>query len=651
MTALSGVAGSSPRSLQRRECAQSIANQSLYSRCPAQFADARGASFGASIHPNATLDRRAIFQMAGSDTIIVAADARIDNSDELLAALGGNLPGLAENSCDLIAAAWHRWGDDAFGRLIGSFAIAIFDERDQRLILARSPSFDRPLCYRIDEHVIRFASMPSGLFGDRPIEPDMKALSRLIIHGDLAPGESCFAGVRQVLPGHFLEWQAGRARSVRFWHPPPVDLGYTGDALEEFRHILELAVECRLRRQGGRVASHLSGGFDSSAVTAFATRLIDDRRSLIAYTAIPSRDLHWVVPPKVFADESMLAAETARTIGVEHRLVACNEPLLDGLIDHARFYQAPVPNLPNHGWGQAIEEDASRSGATVLLSATRGNATISYGNVDILSEWLRHGLYLDYLRQIRKLTARKAATWRGALFYSLDEVVPEALWNRLAGNVPDTAERLFIQPQWLDHGGRAASARDACGPGVRAIQYEVFANGDMGVFTKGVLAKSGLDERDPGGDIRLAEFGLRLPPQAYLNDGATRRLARVGLRGILPKSITDQKRRGYQGADWFARLDQKRARHWLEEISASSTAAALLDLRRLERAVDEIPTLERLGPARLREWGSHFTRALAVGAFLRECEHEGARIGRKMVNSSSASANMVEQEARFSVEH
>lgn len=626
MTVICGVAAARPRDELEHECRSGIEAQSLYSRRSPRILTVDGASFGAALFETTPENMKDSQPLTAGSTLL-AADARLDNRAEILTALGDRS---LDHSCpdsQIILAGWLRWKCALFERLIGSFAVAIFESSDRRVILARGPSSDRPLNYSNADGLLRFASMPSGLLAGQRFAPDLVALSHFIVKGDYALGETAFADARAVLPGHFLDWTADGHRQVRFWHPPAVDKSRTRSVVEEFRHILDESVACRLRRIDGPVASHLSAGFDSSAITATAAAA--ERDKIIGYTMTPTPGAALSVPRRYVVDEAPAAADTARMLGIRHKVVSHSGPLLDCLKGHARYYQAPVPNVPNHGWGHAIYEQAVEAGARVLLSGAFGNATVSFGGIDVLSEWLSQGRLMEYFLQSRALVRSGAARWRGTIFYSLDTVLPWRLWNALSGSLPVTARHLFIRPGWMRRVENDSIGSDYDVPGLRKSQYDMYAGTDYGMFFKATLGKLGLDERDPTADQRLIEFGLRLPAEQYLNDGVTRRLAREGLADRLPRSIIDHQIRGYQGADWFAKFRAQDAREWIEEISASSTAPELLDLPRMLDDLANLPRIAALAPSPLRQWGQRFTRALAVGAFLRQSEQEFALLGRR----------------------
>jgi asparagine synthase (glutamine-hydrolysing) len=628
MTVIGGIAGLRPRDTLRRECRKTLEAQSLYSRQRPKVLTMGDAAFGAGVFAASRPDLQDP-QPVQNGPAMLACDARIDNRSDLLSAL--SVSSLTENSSDseILLAGWLRWGTGLFARVIGSFAIAVRDSSTGAVILARDMTSAKPLCYLLESDCIRFASMPSALLPDRPFAPNLPALARFLVRGDEALGETFFSDVHMVPPAHYLEWTPAGHRLVRFWYPPEVEESLTGDVLDEFRQILNESVRCRLLRLDGPVATHLSSGLDSSAITATAACLMQDPRELIPFTMRPAPEAKLSYSSNYSADESALAAQTAEMLGLEQRLVSHSGPLLDCLQGHGRFFQSPVVNVCNYGWYHSIEQQAAACGAKVMLSGTMGNATFSYGDVTVLSEWLRQGRLLEYFTQMRALVRHGGARWRGAIFYSLEDYIPGALRNSLKPAAQVTPANVFIQPEWFDRADEAKTGSGYNSPGLRKAQYDRCAHSDYGLTTQGTIGKSGIEDRDPAHDQRLVEFCLRLPAMQYLSNGVTRRLAREGLADRLPQSILRNRVRGLQGADWFAKLRPEEARNWIEEIEASPTATGLLDMSALRCACDNWDSIAAMAPGPLRDWGISFTSALAVGAFLREGEKDFASFGRR----------------------
>src|SRR5436190_10470888 len=95
--------------------------------------------------------------------MVLVADARIDNREELLASL--RLPrGNHSTDSEIILAAYERWGQDCVDRLIGDFACALWDSRSQALFCARDPMGVRPFYYFRNNRLFAFGSELKALF-------------------------------------------------------------------------------------------------------------------------------------------------------------------------------------------------------------------------------------------------------------------------------------------------------------------------------------------------------------------------------------------------------------------------------------------------------------------------------------------------------
>src|SRR5215472_517793 len=103
--------------------------------------------------------------LRGASGAVIAADLRLDNRDELPAALGLDIE-QAKTLPDsaLALAAWERWGNEAWTRLRGPFAVAIWDPRKRVLTLARDPLGINVVMWHKSGRFFAFATMPNGLF-------------------------------------------------------------------------------------------------------------------------------------------------------------------------------------------------------------------------------------------------------------------------------------------------------------------------------------------------------------------------------------------------------------------------------------------------------------------------------------------------------
>ncbi len=185
-----------------------------------------------------------------------------------------------ESDTEVIVHAYEAWGDDAFARFNGQFAIALWDETRARLVLARDRLGVRPL--HVCEHAGRvvFASEVKGIFAADPSIPralDPVGLDETFTFWSIVPPQGIFQGITELRPGHVRTYEGGEVREHAYWRarfpPDHVFDGTLDDAVVQVRAALEDATRLRMLRADVPVGSYLSGGLDSSLVAALGLRV------------------------------------------------------------------------------------------------------------------------------------------------------------------------------------------------------------------------------------------------------------------------------------------------------------------------------------------------------------------------------------------
>jgi asparagine synthase (glutamine-hydrolysing) len=187
-----------------------------------------------------------------------------------------------KSDTEVIVHAWEAWGEAAFERFNGQWAIALWDTRTRTFVLARDRVGVRPLYFLEHEGRLYVGSEVKALFAGAPgfsRALDPVGLDESFTFWTVVAPQTVFRGVRELEPGHVAVWRAGRLVSDRAcWTPrfPEGDAhrfsGSLEEATEALRAALERATRLRLLRADVPVASYLSGGLDSSLVTALAAR-------------------------------------------------------------------------------------------------------------------------------------------------------------------------------------------------------------------------------------------------------------------------------------------------------------------------------------------------------------------------------------------
>ncbi len=203
---------------------------------------------------------------------VIALEGRIDNGKELRAALDVDETSIVE----LLGHGYRAWGEKLFSRLVGEFALLIWDAKRRLFFAARDALGTRPLYFwerpgelSVASDVEAFLALP----GFELVPDDQQVLDFLI--GNYRDATRTFLrGARRVPNGHYLTLSSGAARLARYWFPPGTESRFRDrfECYEEFREIFRRSVSRRLSAPGP-VLAHLSGGLDSTAILCTADRL------------------------------------------------------------------------------------------------------------------------------------------------------------------------------------------------------------------------------------------------------------------------------------------------------------------------------------------------------------------------------------------
>ena len=575
--------------------------------------------------------------LVGESGVVFVADARVDNRDELAAALGIEAARLKTLSdADVMLRAYERWGTDAFDRIYGIFACAAWEPQRRRLVLAKDSVGMRPLYYHRGADFLAFATMPKGLHAlpETPYAPDEEKVAELLMLTPDWGTQTYFRGIEKVEAGTFVVVDQHRLEVTSHWRPAraTLKLGSPDAYAEGLREHLDRAVAACLRGER-EVAAHLSSGYDSSSVAATAARLLAPGGGRVhAFTSVPREGYVDTARKPRLIDEGPLAAATAALYpNMEHVLIRTSgRSPLQNLDRNFYLYERPGVNLCNMVWGDAINDAARDRGLSVLLTGGMGNMTLSYNGHELLPELIRAGRLVSWLREAGALHKAQDVRWVSVLARSLGPWSPTWLW-KLARRVNGASDYdlhayTMIRRARVDELGleAKAQARDhdlAYRPwkdGYQARMW-VMRRGDRGCVQKGVLAGWGLDMRDPTAERRLVEFCLATPTEQFMRDGVTRALARRALADRLPGVVLNHPLKGYQAADWHEGMTAARGEiaAEVERLAACAPASAALETERMRQLVRDWPEAGWARDEVVEPYRLALLRGLAAGHFLR----------------------------------
>ena len=434
----------------------------------------------------ATLDER----LAGrwSDGAVSAVgEVTLLNRAEIVARVGD-----AAEDGELLTRLLAREGIAGIKRARGAFALCADD--GDGLLLIRDPVGERTLFRTRDA-----ASSSLRALRDRMPRPelDRDAVAAFLTFA-YVPGEATLIeGIREVLPGRAVRLRAGGEETEHYWEPSE------DGPQRSFAAELERAVEERL--PGGPVAVLLSGGIDSSAVTALAARHREVHTFSISFgDELPSE--------RGYAELVAAHCGTAhRTITVSGEEVAARLEEAMALLDCPVGDPLTVPNL-------LLDEAVAAAGHRVLLNGEGGDPVLGGPkNLPMLVHELQHAPDAEeradaYLRSYRKL---------GAL-------VPEHRRAPL---------RDHVSP-YLENGMSSLLHR--------LLHTNLRTKGAHHILPKvdRLTASAGLEGRSPLFDQRLIETAFAAPPEAKLAGTREKAVLKDAVRDLLPETITERPKSG-----------------------------------------------------------------------------------------------------------
>jgi asparagine synthase (glutamine-hydrolysing) len=521
----------------------------------------------------------------GSSPVAVL-DGRIDNREEILAAL----PDVAGNAGDaeLLAAAYRAWGEGLLQRLIGDFALAVWDLQARRLLCARDPAGIRRFYYWHRPGELSFASQLRQLLtaAEAPAFDD-EYFGLFLLDGAPALAATPYQGIRRLPPGHCLIAEDGRVRVERWWRPEslaPILYRDDDEYAAHFREVFAQAVRAHLRADGP-VWSELSGGLDSSSIVAVAQRL---------FRAGEARDRGFATATMVFAttgpgDDPRYRQSLIERDGFPaHTITADENNVFADMPAGVAFWDEPHQQVRFYAFFRRYQRMLEEAGVSALLC---GNG----GEIPVLTEYPPPLHLADLLRQGRWGTAwREALIWQRALRLPLANVM--WVWGVSPLLRPPNRSYAFekaVLPAWIEPAfarrlGLARRANRAIMPpafhGVGdQWQYEKLGRSCEALF-RGYM-EYGCEMRYPFLARPVLEFGFAVPYRRLLAPGTFKPVLRRAMAGILPETIRTRVDKGDIGR-WVVR---SLAAQWpaLEPLLRNSVLAELGYVRgeELHRAV------------------------------------------------------------------
>jgi asparagine synthase (glutamine-hydrolysing) len=502
--------------------------------------------------------RLAIIDLTGGDqpianedgTCTVIQNGEIYNYEELnrtLERAGHTLK--TRSDTETIVHAYEEWGLGFAERLRGMFAIAIWDARRARLVLARDRFGIKPLYYRDVGGELTFASeldaLPKG-------ELDLDALEAFLAANAVPSPLSIFREIRKLPPGHFLTWQEGRTAIERYSRPGPLPPRQDDEAelLEECRARLRDSVQAHLVSDVP-VGVLLSGGVDSGTLAALASEASREpvRTFSIGFEEASFNEL----------DGARAVAERYGTVHRELVLRPHAALLLPALADVFDEPFADSSALPTYLVSRLASEDVK-----VALSGEGGDELFggyyTY-TADLLAErfgWAAR-LARPAVERLPSSTRRTSFDYRAKRFVRAAHLAPfdrHAGWKEIFSadaRAELTGRRGGFDPLAAERARFAETEGFPLLTRLQDIDFGGYLVDDLLVKTDRASMAWSLEARVPFLDPVVASFAFSLPPGAKVRGFEKKRLLRRAVEPLLPHEVVHGRKRGFSipAAAWL----------------------------------------------------------------------------------------------------
>jgi asparagine synthase (glutamine-hydrolysing) len=490
-----------------------------------------------------------------AEKIHIVWNGEIYNYRELRAELEGRGVHCRDSSeSEVVINLYLEFGLDFINKLNGMFAIAIHDSRDKSLHLIRDRMGKKPLWIsQLNDGTLFFASEVRALMlarPDRTLRTNMVA--EVMQYGYINAPHSAFNEITQVPPGSVLTWQDGKTITKKYWEPDfdtKVQISYE-EALEVTKKLIEEAVSRRLISERP-LGSFLSGGYDSTIVTAYMAKLMSEK--------VQTYSIGFHSPQ---FNEAHHAKQVANHLGTNHHEEILNpDPALivekiSHILDQPFADSSIVPTylLAKFARENLIVALGGDGGDEVFGGYDRYLATPAMQQLNPILGLARSALKLagkqsfGNTRKINRVGSQLSPKESLAARYSsiLSLTQPHELTALLNSSfqskaAEDSRKQQFNSGKYSSFDRMIRSDLDAYLPGDLLVKVDI-----------ATMANS-FELRSPMLDVNVVEWGISLPRKYKIKGFETKHILKDVARSLVPAELIDRPKMGFgiPRAEWL----------------------------------------------------------------------------------------------------
>lgn len=508
------------------------------------------------------LSERSMQPMHRFGALSIVFNGEIYNFKELRAELS-DFTFESDGDAEVILAAYRKWGNAAFAKLNGMFALALYDSERDELVLARDPVGIKPLYYAVHEGRLWFSSEATTLFSVVPRTVNRKAVGdylRLLY----VPGKATLIEkVERVLPGEIVTFAGGVTKHTRIEIKGTNFEGTYADACALTRVSVSEAIARQLVSDRS-VGLFLSGGIDSSVVASVASAVHPEINTYSVRFSLED-----VREDEKFNADADRARESAKHFGTRHHeyTLGAEEAVL--LFPQAvKSLHQPVGNAT--ALAQLFLSQKAKDTTTVVLTGDGGD--------ELFGGYERYRLALRaqaLARYVPRFAAARLPHPFPALHLSGGERYAQLMFQNVHGLVPHDPDPARHFAQYFESSEVVRALMQA--------DEENWLVDEALLRTDAMTMAASLEARVPFLDLHVRALAHALPREFLVTRSTTKRVLRDAFRDVLPAAVLAGPKRGWYspGAKWL------RSHAFVPLVEdLLSTQTDLLDMSRLRVLFD-----------------------------------------------------------------
>ncbi|WP_309499259.1 asparagine synthase-related protein [Sulfurovum sp.] len=482
----------------------------------------------------------------GQNAYVITMDARLDNREELAEKLEmADSPIDQITDSDFILSAYDKWGEECPKYLLGDFAFAIWDEKKQQMFCTRDHIGIKPFYYYLDDEKFIFSNEIKVILSHANINKVLNddAMAYYLKHSLLSDLDMTFyENICKLHAATSMRVMTDEEKQNTYWKAeecPQIRYNNLDEYIHRARELLEMAVNARIRSVYP-IASHLSGGIDSSSIAVLAARTLSKNGYNLT-------GFNWTPVLNENADTDYFEWGNSKNIAslenIEHQAIALSE---EDILDLYTTIDITNGDTIAFWYEQQIQKYANKKNIRVILSGTGGDEFISNNGYGYIAGLFWKGEFKRVYRALRAEGLRSRYPILGFIkrFYLQVILPPISDWlyciyngkycsfNKISNYIKPPMAKLIKSLNSND--------KPLMSVGVRNNMLNSLYNGliQTRVESWNVSGISNrIEYRYPLLDKRIVEFALGVPEEIFGQEGKSRFLFRRAIEGLLPQEI------------------------------------------------------------------------------------------------------------------